>query len=96
MVRGSYHFTRAGIVNCQQHEITPEEVWEVVNSGERVFLPVGIQSRLVAGQTRAGRWIGFLARESAEEPDMWDIVAVRELGDPEIENVRQMRGDRDA
>jgi hypothetical protein len=96
MVRGSYSFTRAGLVNCRQHGITPAEVWEVVNSDERVFLPVGIQSRLVAGQTRAGRWIGFLARECAGEPDVWDIVAARGLGDNEIKNVRQMRGDHDA
>jgi hypothetical protein len=96
MVRGSYNFTRAGIENCRQRGITPAEVGEVVNSNDRVFLPVGAQSRLVAGQTGAGRWIGFLAQESPHEPDVWDIVAARELGDQEIKNVRHVRGDGDA
>jgi hypothetical protein len=96
MVGGSYSFTRAGIANCEQHGITPREIWEVVASRQRMFVPVGHRSRLVAGRTDEGRWLGFLAQESDRQADEWEIVAARELDDQEIKNVRQARGDHDA
>lgn len=95
-MRGSYNFTRAGLRNAGQYGITPRELWEVIGSTSRVFVPVGDRSRFVVGRTLAGRWLGFLAQESEHEADVWDVVAARELDEQEITNARRVRGDRDA
>jgi hypothetical protein len=91
-VRGNYNFTRAGIANAAQRGITPLEVWEVLDGGRRLFSRVGEQSMIVLGATDQGRHLLVLVSESDHEPDVWDIVAAREMNMPEISQFRRARG----
>jgi protein-L-isoaspartate O-methyltransferase len=79
-----------------EHGITPRELWELLDSDGRLFVPVGERSRFVVGQLGSGRWIGFLAQEAEDQDEVWDIVAARQLDQQEISQVRRARGDRDA
>jgi uncharacterized DUF497 family protein len=91
-VRGSYNFTRAGIANAEQHGITTLEVWEVLDSDRRLFSRVRERSIIVLGATEAGRHLLVLVSEAADEPDVWDIVAAREMSQQEISQYRRARG----
>ena len=88
-VKGEVNFTRAGLLNAAQRGITPEQTWEVVDSHERVVVPVGDQSRLMLGFTAAGRGLAILVQEADLEDDVWDIVSVRDLRPEEVTAVRQ-------
>lgn len=90
-VKGEVNFTRAGILNAAQHGITPAEAWEVVDSHERVVVPVGDLSRLILGFTGSGRGLAILVQEADLEDDVWDIVGVRELRPEEATAVRQVQ-----
>jgi hypothetical protein len=94
-VRSGYRLTLWGAENALQHDMTPRDLWQVLESDGRLFVPVGERSRFVVGQLASGRWIGFLAQEADEEDDVWEIVAARELDEQEIRQVRRVRGDRD-
>lgn len=91
MVRGEYNLTTAGFRNSQQHGITPLEIFEVLDSGARLFKRVGDQSMVVAGPTEAGRHLLILVTEADLEPDVWDIVAAREMTQPEINSYLKVR-----
>ncbi|HET9657501.1 MAG TPA: hypothetical protein VFP72_19270 [Kineosporiaceae bacterium] len=91
-MRGSYNFTRAGIANAEQHGITALEVWEVLDSDRRLFSRVGERSMIVLGATEAARHLLVLVSESADEPDVWDIVAAREMSQQEISQYWRARG----
>ncbi|HET9658248.1 MAG TPA: hypothetical protein VFP72_23050 [Kineosporiaceae bacterium] len=90
-MKGEVNFTRAGILNAAQHGITPAEAWEVVDSHERVVVPVGDLSRLILGFTSSGRGLAILVQEADLEDDVWDIVGVRELRLEEVTAVRQVQ-----
>lgn len=91
-MRGSYNFTHAGITNAAQHGIRTLEVWEVLDSDRRLFSRVGERSMVVLGATRVGRHLLILVREAESEPDVWDIVAAREMSQEEIGQFRRARG----
>lgn len=91
-MRGSYNFTRAGLTNAAQHGITTLEVWEVLDSARRLFSRVGDRSMIVLGATGTGRHLLVLVCEAEHEPDVWDIVAARELSPQEISQYRRARG----
>lgn len=91
-MRGSYNFTRAGIANASQHGITTLEVWEVLDSDRRLFSRIGERSMIVLGATGTGRYLVVLVSEADLEPDVWDIVAVREMSQQEISQFRRARG----
>lgn len=95
-MRGEYNLTAAGLRNAAQHGITPVEVFEVLDSRNRLFRRVGDQSMLVLGVTAAGRYLVILVGEADLEPDVWDVVAVREMGEQEIVSYRKVRGGSDA
>jgi hypothetical protein len=96
LVRSIYRLTLQGADNAMEHGVTPRDLWQIIESTGRLFVPVGEQSRFVVGQLESGRWIGFLAQEADAEDDVWEIVAARELDEQEIKQVRRARGDRDA
>ena len=91
-MRGSYNFTRAGIANAAQHGITIVEVWEVLDSDNRLFSRIGDRSMIVLGSTSAGRHLVVLVSEAELEPDTWDVVAVREMSQQEFSQYRRARG----
>ena len=95
-MRSSYRLTLQGADNALEHGITPRDLWQILETDRRLFVPVGQRSRFVVGQLASGRWIGFLAQEADDADDVWDIVAARELDEQEIQQVRRARGDRDA
>jgi hypothetical protein len=90
-VQGEVNFTRAGLLNAAQRGITPTETWEVVDSHQRIVVPVGEQSRLIMGFTPSGRGLAILVQEAELEDDVWDIVAVRDLRAEEALAVQQMQ-----
>jgi uncharacterized DUF497 family protein len=90
-VQGEYNITTAGFRNAQQHGITPLEIFEVLDCDVRLFRRVGDQSMVVAGPTNAGRHLVILVTEADLEPDVWDIVAAREMSDQEITSYRKAR-----
>ena len=47
---------------------------------------------IVLGATDAGRYLLILVGESDLEPDVWDIVAAREMSLQEISQYRRARG----
>jgi uncharacterized DUF497 family protein len=91
-VRGDYNFTRAGIANAAQRGITTLEVWEVLDSDRRLFSRIGKRTMIVLGATNDGRHLLVLVREADHEPDVWDIVATREMTTQEISQFRKVRG----
>ncbi len=95
-MRGSYNFTRAGLANAAQHGITTLEVWEVLDNPGRLFSRVGERSMIVLGATMTGRHLLVLVAEAELEPDVWDIVAAREMGRQEIDQYQRARGGRHA
>jgi uncharacterized DUF497 family protein len=87
-VKGNYHFTRSGLLNANEHGITPDEVWQMLNSMSRVFRSLDEdddRSRVVIGVTETNRFIVVLVRESTDdELEGWDIVAARDLPEEQI------------
>lgn len=90
-MRGQYNLTTAGLRSAADHEVTALELFEVLDSQGRLFGRVGDQSMLVLGVTSTGRHLVILVTEADLEPDVWDIVAAREMRDQEITNYRQVR-----
>ena len=90
-MQGEYNITTAGFRNAQQHGITPREIFEVLDCDVRLFRRVGDQSMVIAGPTDTGRHLVILVTEADLEPDVWDIVAAREMSDPEITSYRKAR-----
>lgn len=88
---GEINLTRAGLANAAQRGIAPEEIWQVVDSHERVILHVGETSRLIAGFTSARRGLAVLVQESDLEDDVWDVVAARDLTGTEAQQVETAR-----
>jgi hypothetical protein len=72
------------------------DVWEVLDSDRRLFSQVDDQSMIVLGPTDEGRHLLVLVSESESEsdlePDVWDIVAAREMSLQEISQYRRARG----
>ena len=95
-MRGEYNVTGAGLRNAAQYGITPAELFEVIDSDTRLFSRVGEQSMLVLGVTEAGRHLVILVTESDLEPDVWDLVAAREMSEREITGYQKIRGGNDA
>lgn len=95
-MRSSYRLTLQGADDAMQHGISPRELWQVLESDRRLFVPVGERSRFVICELESGRWIGFLAQEAEDTDDVWEIVAARELGEAEVRQARRVRGDQDA
>jgi hypothetical protein len=89
-----YRLTLPGVENALEHGVTPRELWRVLESDGRLFVPVGARSRFVVGQLESSRWIGFLAQEVDGEDDVWEIVAARELDEREVDQVRRLAQDR--
>ena len=84
-MKGDYHFTRAGLLNADEHGITPDEVWQMLNSVSRIFRSLDDHSRVVIGVTEANRFIVVLVREDPDdELEGWDIVAARDLPEEQI------------
>jgi hypothetical protein len=94
-VQGQYNFTRAGLRNVEQRGITPVEVWEVIESGQRLFTPVGGTQKVIYGRTAHGRYLAVLVEEDEFEDDVWDVLAARELSDREIRQLRGVHGGGD-
>jgi hypothetical protein len=94
-VRGEYNITRAGLRNAAQYGITPVELFEVIDSSTRLFSRAGDRSMLVLGVTQAGRHLVILVTEASLEPDVWDIVAAREMAGQEIASYRKVQGGSD-
>ena len=93
-VMGEINLTRAGLINAAQYGITPGELWEVIDSHDRVITTVGEESRLIVGFTSTGRGLAVLVQESHPEDDVWDVVAARDLTDREatqVETVQRRR-----
>ena len=86
-MKGEINLTRAGLVNAAQRGISPAEIWEVIDSHERVITTVGDTSRLIVGFTGARRGLAVLVQESHLEDDVWDVVAARDLTDAEVTQV---------
>lgn len=95
-MRGAYNITTAGLRNAAQHGITPVELFEVIDSRTRLFSRAGDRSMLVLGTTPTGRYLVVLVTEADLEPDVWDIVAAREMTEQEITNYRTVQGGSDA
>jgi hypothetical protein len=92
-VKGSYNFTRAGLLNADDHGITPDEVWQMLNSASRVFrsLDGDDRSRVVIGVTEAGRYIVVLVREDLDDDlESWDIVAARDLPEGQVPRYEEL------
>ena len=68
------------------------DVWEVLDSDRRLFSQVDDQSMIVLGPTDEGRHLLVLVSESDLEPDVWDIMAAREMNLQEISQYRRARG----
>ena len=93
-MKGEINLTRAGLANAAQRGISPSELWEVIDSHERVITTVGEESRLIVGFTGSGRGIAVLVQESHLEDDVWDVVAARDLTEAEaiqVEAVQRRR-----
>ena len=95
-MRSSYRLTLHGADNAMEHGVTLLDLWQLLESDGRLFVPVGERSRFVVGRLPSGRWIGFLAQEAEDCDDVCDIIASREPYEQEIGQVRRARGDRDA
>lgn len=91
-MRGEYNLTTAGLRNAEQYGIGAAEIFEVIDSGVRLFSRVGERSMLVLGPTIAGRLLVVLVTEADLEPDVWDVVAAREMHESEITAYRRVRG----
>lgn len=95
-MRGEYNLTTAGLRNAAQHGISAAEIFEVIDSRTRLFSRAGDQSMLILGITGAGRYIMIMVTEADLEPDVWDVVAAREMRESEIAAYRKVRGGNDA
>ena len=95
-MRSRYRLTLEGADNAAAHGVSARELWQVLESDRRLYVPIGDRSRFVVGELEGGRWIGFLAQEADDQDDVWDIVAARELDDQETRQARRARGDHDA
>jgi hypothetical protein len=95
-VRGEYNITTAGLRNAAQNGLTPAELFEVIDSRGRMFSRVGDASMLILGVTSIGRHVMILVTEADLEPDVWDIVAAREMTKQEITNYHKVQGGSDA
>jgi uncharacterized DUF497 family protein len=94
-VQGSYNFTLAGVRNAEQHGVSLGEIWEVINSDGLLYSPVGGNRTVIFGATSAGRHLAVLVEEDEFEDDTYDIVAVREMVDREVSELRKLRGGGD-
>jgi uncharacterized DUF497 family protein len=95
-VRGEYNLTTAGLRNAAQHGISAAEIFEVIDSRARLFSRAGDQSMLILGATDTGKHIVILVTEADLEPDVWDVVATREMRESEITAYRKVQGGSDA
>lgn len=68
------------------------EVWEILDSDRRLFSRVDDRSMIVLGPTDEGRYLLILVSESDLEPDVWNIVAAREMSLQEISQYWRARG----
>jgi uncharacterized DUF497 family protein len=95
-VQGEYNLTTPGLRNATQHGISAAEIFEVIDSDTRLFSRAGDQSMLILGTTDAGRYVVILANDTDPEPDLWDVVAAREMREAEIAAYRKVQGGSDA
>lgn len=72
-----------------KHDVSPDEVEEVVNTRPRYETRGKDDSVLVMGQTNAGRYLLIVLAEARALPDAWFVVTARDLNNNEARTFRE-------